>query len=77
MSTTGIAIAPCAHHWKCETPNGSQNRSVCRKCGEIRTFLNSEPPDKKKQIRIFGAELFKQERNEVGLYLSEKRKTEK
>lgn len=35
------APAACVHAWDIETPNGHTSPGVCRKCGEIRDFLNS------------------------------------
>jgi len=32
----------CVHHWMLDPPNGPFSRGVCQKCGEERTFANSE-----------------------------------
>ncbi len=65
---SGVAIAPCAHIMRLETPNGPTVCGVCRKCG----FVKEYPviPEAKRTPE-------RQPRDEVGLYLSEKRKTEK
>jgi hypothetical protein len=34
----------CTHHWLLATPNGETSRGVCKYCGAIRHFKNSEDP---------------------------------
>ena len=34
----------CTHHWLLATPNGETSRGVCKLCGAVRHFKNSEDP---------------------------------
>ena len=49
MSATPINIAAaieqtlhpeCAHHWVIEPAEGPFSEGACRKCGEVKTFIN-------------------------------------
>ena len=33
--------AGCVHHWSIESPNGRESQGVCKRCGEVRAFSNS------------------------------------
>ena len=53
----------CVHHWKIETPNGTESAGSCIRCGEDRQFRNSSPDWDKFRGRPRGAgELSPQER---------------
>ncbi len=36
-----LPVSNCAHHWVIETPAGPVSRGQCKRCGEVREFLNS------------------------------------
>ena len=31
----------CVHHWRIESPNGRESQGVCKRCGAVRAFANS------------------------------------
>ena len=31
----------CVHHWRIESPNGRESQGVCKRCGAIKAFANS------------------------------------
>ena len=31
----------CVHHWRIESPNGRESQGVCKRCGAVRSFANS------------------------------------
>jgi hypothetical protein len=34
-------VGTCVHHWMIEAPKGRESRGVCKNCGQIRNFANS------------------------------------
>lgn len=43
MSELEVYQDTCQHWWVIESPHGSMSKGVCKKCGEVREFLNSFP----------------------------------
>ncbi len=35
------AARTCVHHWRIEEPNGRESQGVCKRCGAIKAFANS------------------------------------
>ncbi len=35
------AAKTCVHHWRIEEPNGRESQGVCKRCGAIKAFANS------------------------------------
>ncbi|MFA7248571.1 MAG: hypothetical protein WC273_02975 [Dehalococcoidia bacterium] len=35
------AAKGCVHHWRIESPNGRESQGVCKRCGAVRAFANS------------------------------------
>lgn len=36
----GLPCNPCVHYWQLDEPHGSVSLGVCKRCGEVRMFMN-------------------------------------
>jgi hypothetical protein len=39
------AASPCCHYWIIQPAMGPVSDGTCRRCGQVREFFNSLPPD--------------------------------
>ena len=53
----------CVHHWKIETPTGTESAGSCIRCGESRQFRNSSPDWDKFRGRRGAGDLSPQEKS--------------